>query len=84
MAKNKVGAKPHTHKNLNVSINEYGELELTGKNKGNKNFQQTLPVIPPCVLFWDDTIENFVAYKIDGNIPGNYELVDVILDIKDI
>lgn len=84
MAKNKNSAKPHTLKNLNASINQYGELEFTGKNKGNKNFQQTLPVTPPCVLFWDDTIDNFIAFKIDGIIPDSYELVDVIIDIKDV
>ena len=84
MAKTINDAKASTHKEINISINKNDELEITGKNKGNKGFQQTIPVNPPCLLFWDDKIDNFVVFKIEGEIPENYELVKTILSIKDI
>lgn len=65
-------------KNISISQNSQNELVISGKSRKDKDFQQTLNVPAPCVVFWDDDNDLFVALKIQGEVPDAYELVDVI------
>lgn len=68
----------HRSKSLSINVNQQGEYVLNGKSRKDKNFSQTLQVNAPCVVFWDDDSDQFVALPISGEIPDTFELVDII------
>ena len=56
---------------------------LSGKSRNKKNFSQTIPLRPPCVVLWEESIENFIVIPIAGEVSDTAELVDVILRVED-
>lgn len=65
---------------ISYTTNEYGELVIVGTY--NKiPVKQTLPVHPPCILYFDTKTSNFQAVKLD-DIPDTFQIVQYITSIK--
>jgi len=77
----KKSANKNRAKNISISQNEQNELVLSGKSRKDKNFEQTLSIPAPCIVFWDDDNDQFVAVPIAAEIPDAYEFVDIITRI---
>jgi hypothetical protein len=67
--------------NLNITVNQYDELVVTGNYKGQQ-LSQTIPARPPFMLFIDTVNSNVHVIPVHGEeIADTYELVQVVKSI---
>lgn len=78
MARSKTAKLGHKLKALNVVVKDNGEFLLTGKDRGNRGFYQTLPIAPPCAVFWDEVTQMFTSVQFAGEVQESWELVEII------
>lgn len=62
------------------SINEQGELVISGNYKGDQ-ISQTVPCHPPCILFLDTVNKNFYAIENIHDADPAWEFVKLIKGI---
>lgn len=62
----------------NIVVTGQDELKLTGRDGNNVAYDQTIPVQPNTLIFFDNSNHNFVSLPVNGEISDNMLLYKVI------